>query len=621
MRIALIYPPPWKIPAPGELPDTAGDGPPDDYQPGDLDADFFQTPYGLFSLGAQALRAGHQVKVLNLSGFAWSKVEEVIAALDAELFAMSCWTSNRRGVALVAAEIKRVHPESHVLIGGPHATPLGREMLEHYPAIDTVSLGESEEQFMELVGRLERGDDPRGIHGTLYRDEQGVHAAPVRGSIHDLDALASPHEYFDTHIVMTSRGCPWQCTFCGAETTWGRGFRGQSVGYVLDALEKAVARLSVKMVQIKDDTFTTNKKRVLELCQGIRERKLSFLWSCDTRVDVLTDELLYEMRRAGCQRLSLGVETGSPTILANINKRITIQKIEAAAAMAKRVGIQVRFYMMLGNRGETAETFQETLEFLARVKPHQYIFSCLTIYPGTEDFQQAEREKWLDRELYFSQNFQEFKVPFDASEDVTEMLNAWFAKNKGLQDFYREGIAEYREILSHLGDHHAAHLDLAGAYYRSGQLELAEQHVRRALELGTPVPGLALNYLACIAFLKGDLSGMQDHFLAAARLDPQHLVLIENVQAARAWFKADGPKRGLPLHLVGKHDFQLFERTAQPALPGPLPEDYAAWNSPAAPAAVSDPSRPRGGLEGLHGSVVDRQRQPINFRSRRLPVL
>lgn len=617
MRIALIYPPPWKIPGPGEAPDASGDGPPSDYQPGDLDADFFQTPYGLFSLAAQALRAGHQVKVLNLSGFAWSKVEEVVASLDAELFAMSCWTSNRRGVALTAAEIKRVHPESHVLIGGPHATPLGREMLEHYPAIDTVSLGESEEQFMELIERLSNGQGTLGIRGTLYRGDTGVEAAPPRASIEDLDSLATPHQYFDTHIVMTSRGCPWQCTFCGAETTWGRGFRGQSVPYVLDALEKAVARLSVKMVQIKDDTFTTNRKRVIELCRGIRERELSFLWSCDTRVDVLSDELLLEMRLAGCQRLSLGVETGSPTILKEINKRITLDKIEQAAAMAKRVGIQVRFYMMLGNRGETAETFQETLDFLSRVKPHQYIFSCLTIYPGTEDFQQAEREKWLDRKVYFEQDFQEFKVPFDATEEVTELLNGWFAENKGLQDYYREGVAEYQAILEHLGDYHAAHLDLGGAYFRENRLDLAEKHVRRALELGTPVPGLALNYLACIAFLQGDITGMQDHFMAAARLDPQHLVLIENVQATRAWFKADGPKRGLPLHLVGKHDFQLFERTQQPALPGPLPEDYATWDA----ATDSSHARPIGGIDGVHGSVVDRQRQPINFRGRRLPVV
>jgi hypothetical protein len=112
---------------------------------------------------------------------------------------------------------------------------------------------------------------------------------------------------------------------------------------------------------------------------------------------------------------------------------------------------------------------------------------------------------------------------------------------------------------------------------------------------------------------------MQDHFLAAARLDPQHLVLIENVQAARAWFKAEGPKRGLPLNLVGRHDFQLFERTVQPALPGPLPENYAAWDD--GDAAVRLPERERPEIAGVHGSVVDRQRQPINFRSRRLPVV
>ena len=273
--------------------------------------------------------------------------------------------------------------------------------------------------------------------------------------------------------------------------------------------------------------------------------------------------------------------------------------------------------MMLGNRGETMDTFQETLEFLERVKPHQYIFSCLTIYPGTEDFQQAERERWLDREVYFSGDFQEFKVPFDASDETTERLNSWFADNKGLQDYYREGVSEFQAILAHIGDHHAAHMDLAGAYFREGQLDLAEQHVRRALELGTPVPGLALNYLACIAYLQGNLTGMQDHFMSAARLDPQHLVLIENVQAARAWFKADGPRLGLPLHLVGKHDFQLFERTLQPALPGPLPEDYALWDAPTASPSEAE----REPVDSLHGSVVDRQRQPINFRSRRLPVV
>jgi radical SAM superfamily enzyme YgiQ (UPF0313 family) len=401
VRIALIYPPPWKLAASGEPP-PAEDGPPREYREGDLDADFYQTPYGLFSIGAQAIRAGHSVKIVNLSAFAWSRVEEAIAALDADLFGMSCWTANRRGVRLVADLIKRRHPKAHVVVGGPHATPLGPELLARYTSVDTVCVGESDATFLELVSRLESGQDTRGIAGTVYRDGERVVEAPERKNMPDLDALASPQDYFDTHILMTSRGCPWSCTFCGAESSWGRGFRANSTDYVIRAMKNVTRRLPVKMLQIKDDTFTTHKKRVLELCRKIRESGLSFFWSCDTRVDLLTDELLREMRLAGCQRLSLGVESGSQKILDLIQKKITVAEILESTALAKSYGIKVRYYMMLGNRGDTRETFEETLRFLDRARPHEYVFSCLSVYPGTKDFRDAEAAGWLDRSVYFT---------------------------------------------------------------------------------------------------------------------------------------------------------------------------------------------------------------------------
>jgi anaerobic magnesium-protoporphyrin IX monomethyl ester cyclase len=594
MKIALLYPPPWKLDAPGESIDYGRQGPPDGYQEGDLDPDFHQIPYGLLSLGAQALHAGYPTKVMNLSGFAWSRVEQVIAALDADLFGMSCWTSNRRGVAYVAELIKRHHPRAHVVIGGPHATPLAKEMLAHHAAIDSVVAGEGDATFLELAARLERALPTAGIAGTWYRDGTAIREAPERPSIRNLDDLSSPHHWFDTQIVMTSRGCPWQCTFCGAETSWGRGFRGQSVGYVLDALEQAVGRASVKMIQIKDDTFTTNKKRVIELCRGIRERKLELVWSCDTRVDVLSDELLREMRLAGCQRLSLGVESGSPQILKAIDKKITVDQILESTALAKKYGIQVRFYMMLGNRGETAETFRQTLDFLERARPHQYIFSCLSIYPGTIDFHDAERQGRLDRELYFTETFQELKMPFDASEADTALMNEWFQQNKGIRELHRPSVEECRGVLERLGDLHTAELDLAGAYFRERRFDQAEAHARRALELGHPLPGLVLNTLACIAFRRGDVAGMQELFLQAARRDPQHWVLIENVQRVRAWLSEGGPDRELPLELTAHHEFALLERNLQPSLPGPLPDDFAEWKPverPQPPARPLDASK------------------------------
>jgi anaerobic magnesium-protoporphyrin IX monomethyl ester cyclase len=588
MRIVLIYPPPWKIPLPGEEPDPT-DGPPADYRDGDLDADFHQTPYGLFSLGAQAMRAGHAVKIFNLSAFSWAKTEEALRSLDADVFGMSCWTANRRGVALVARLLRKVHPKAHIVVGGPHATPLAKEMLAHYPEIDTVVTGEGDVTFLELIQRLETGVSTSGMAGTVFRAGSRIERGPERPSVPDLDSLACPHDYFSTHIVMTSRGCPWQCTFCGAETTWGRGFRGQSVGYVLDAIESALARLPVKMLQIKDDTFTTNKKRVLEICRGIRARKLEFFWSCDTRVDVLSDELLREMRLAGCQRLSLGVESGSPTVLRNIQKKITVDKIIESTDLAKKYGVQVRYYMMLGNRGETRETFEETLRFLERAKPHQYLFSCLSIYPGTLDFDAAEKSGWLDREVYFSGDFQELKTPFDASPEDTKLFIDWFSKNKGLRDTYRPNIAECHAILERLGEYHAAHMDLGGAYLENGEMDLAEHHVRRALELGYPVPGLAYNALACIAASRRDVAAVEENLRQALRRDPQHFVVAKNAETFHSFLLRGGAQSDLPLELTAGHDFQLFERTAQPTLPGPLPENFADWSDPASGGVL--PSR------------------------------
>jgi anaerobic magnesium-protoporphyrin IX monomethyl ester cyclase len=584
-KLALLYPPPWKMPGPGELAPGPGEGPPEGYQDGDLDADFFQIPYGLLQLGAEARRAGHPTKVLNLSAFPWSRVESVIAGLDADVFGMSCWTANRRGVAMATRAIKRLHPKAVVVIGGPHATPLARDALRHWPEVDLVVRGEGDLTMLDLLQRVEQGAPLSGIPGTAYRDGDEPKLGPDRKSVDQLDTLASVHDHFTTHIAMTSRGCPWACTFCGAETSWGRGFRSQSIGRVVDDLEKAIARAPVKMVQIKDDTFTTNKKRVLALCREILARGLRFVWSCDTRVDLLTDELLREMRLAGCQRLSLGVESGSQRVLDAIDKKITVAEIEESTRLAKRWGIKVRYYMMLGNRADTAETFRETLAFLERAQPHEYLFSCLSFYPGTPDFHVAEDTGRLDRNVYFTDDFQELKAPFDASDEDLAVMDAWWRDHKGLRTMHRETAAEYRDILERLGDHAPAHMDLAGALLAEGDPAGAAEHAKKALELGYPLPGLALNLLACAAQEQKQLGVMMDALTRAAKEDPQHWILIRNVNAARAWFKDGGPASGRPLVLEERHDFQLLERTAQPTLPGPLPPDWSVWDAPSAEGA------------------------------------
>jgi len=246
---------------------------------------------------------------------------------------------------------------------------------------------------------------------------------------------------------------------------------------------------------------------------------------------------------------------------------------------------------MVGNRGETRETFAETLAFLERARPHQYIFAALSVYSGTPDYDLACEAGWLDPELYFERDFQELKTTFDASDEDTDFFRDWFQRNKGLHEPWREGTDECRAILGRLGDHAPAHMDLGGALYREGNLDEAEVHVRRALELGYPLPGLALNYLACIAARRGDFETMKERFAEATKRDPQHWVLTSNVHAVRRWLAQDGQQKDLPLELDAKHEFQLLERAAQPTLPGPLADDFAVWSPPPPP-----PERPIGSL-------------------------
>ena len=287
------------------------------------------------------------------------------------------------------------------------------------------------------------------------------------------------------------------------------------------------------------------------------------------------------MRLAGCERLSLGVESGSQAILDAIDKKITPDEIIASTELAKKYGIKVRYYMMVGNRGETRATFDETLRLLERAKPHQYIFAALSVYPGTRDYDLACEAGWLDPEFYFESDFQELKTTFDASDEDTAFFRDWFNAHKGLHEPYREGVAEYRAILGRLGDHAPAHMDLSSACFREGQLDEAEVHARRALELGYPLPGLALNTLACVAARRGDLPAMNALLAEASQRDPQHWVLEKNLRAVR---------EGRLGELDVRSEFQLLERPAQPTLPGPLPADFAVWGPSPAP-----PSRPIGG--------------------------
>lgn len=569
MRVVLLYPPPWKIAAEGQAPYPPGEGPPPGVDPDAVDSgDFLQAPYGLLSLAAQAERDGQAVSVFNLADFPWPEVEALISRLPGDLFGLSCLTVNRRGTAMLARLIREVHPAAHIVVGGPHVTALPRETLGHVPAFDTVVVGEGEETFGELTRRLAAGGSTRGLSGTAWRENGEVRLAPRRPRIRDLDRLADPARRFPLHILLTSRGCPNRCTFCCSRLMWGARVTFHSVGHVLDTLEWAVNHDNRRTVAIKDDTFTVNRRRVLAVCEGIRRRRLDLVWSCDTRADRVDADLLHAMRRAGCVRISFGVESASETIRKNIRKRISLERLLAATRAARNEGIEVRYYMMVGNRGETMETFEQSLALIEHARPDQFVFSQLHLYPGTEEFEIFQRRGLVSPEMFFDRDFFCLTGFAGRGEDEPAIRDR-LQRLCGLRRCRTDSVGDCRARLARHPDRPLAHADLCRALLREGDPDGAEHHLDQARALGYGLPGLALNLEAAVAAARGDLDGARRRLERAARFFP-HDIVLENLDRMERSL-ADGAGRpGTGLALDAGDGFESQSAFRQPEFPGPV---------------------------------------------------
>lgn len=579
MRIVLLYAPPWKIARNGDPIYPPEEGPPDNVDPAAAaEGDFIQAPYGLLSLAAQALRSGLSVQTVNASNFTWPDIEILIRRLNADLFGLSCMTENRRGVAMVARLIRNIHPGSHIVVGGPHVTALPIETLRHVRAIDTVVVGEGEDTFLDIIRCLRENRPVQDIPGTAWRTSNGFRIGPPRARIADLDTLAPPSDYFDLHTLLTSRGCPMQCTFCSSKMMWGKKVRFHSAAYVLNMLETAVNRRGQRILSIKDDTFTADRPRALAICKGIRKRRLEFIWSCDTRADYLDEALLSEMRQSGCARISMGVESASTAILRNINKRLSLERLFNVTRAAKKYGIQTRYYMMAGNRGETLETFHQSLDFITRAKPNQFVFSQLHLYPGTEEFDIFMRHGLVSPEMFFTRNF--FCLTCFAGNKENEIrIRKSLSTISGVQNCWRYSVADYRAALTRMPELHLLHVDLCRAYLQEGNSEAAEQHLRRAIELGFFLPGIIHNLYACIAAARMDIERTRFHLYEALAVHP-HQVVIENIERFEFWLNSSDTQNNTPLNLTPGDGFESTIICRQPECPDSFFADDNLARSP-----------------------------------------
>ncbi len=371
------------------------------------DYDIKVPPIGLYYIGARLIEEGHSCEILNLYDMQGRQreIQEAVSSRQPDLIGISILHANRWGGIDIARIAKTTAPDLPIVFGGPGATFLWRHLLTHFPEIDYIVTGEGEKCMSDMIELLQEGrrDAISSLPGVACRvDGQCIKNDPAP-FIEELDSLPDPSRHFSFQHVISSRGCPWNCAFCGSPRIWKRRVRFHSPNYFVSQLQRLHKKGSINFFYVSDDTFTLNKQRVIDICQLILEKKLEINWAAISRVNHVDEEILYWMRKAGCMQISFGVESGSKKIRKALNKELTNKQIKEAFDMASSYGIMPRAYFIYGSPGENKKTIKESIRLIERIRPLSAIFYILDIFPGTalyDDFKKrtgADDDIWLNR--------------------------------------------------------------------------------------------------------------------------------------------------------------------------------------------------------------------------------
>lgn len=290
---------------------------------------------------------------------------------------------------------------------GPHVTKLTENSFRRCPELDFILLGEPEITFQELILALENQKDLSTIKGLAFKKEDEIKINSPRPFVENLDELPIPRQdllpinkYVFPFIasnftfVITSRGCPYPCTFCRQPIMWEGKVRTRSVKNVMEELLQ-LKKMGINHIIFHSDTFTIKKDWIIQLCQEMIKEQLNISWGCNSRVDTVNKEMLQWMKKAGCWMIAYGIESGSSEILKKCKKEATVKQSIDAINWSHEIGIKNYGYFVIGLPGETKETIQETID-LAKMLPITFaIFHVASPYPGTEFYNQCVENNWL----------------------------------------------------------------------------------------------------------------------------------------------------------------------------------------------------------------------------------
>lgn len=396
-------------------------------------------PIGL-SYVAAVLEKSHTVSVIDAPTEGWKNLEEAsgntyrVGLSDKQIAEkLKQWKPDVVGIEIpfsgwsrtafaVASTAKSVCKDVVIYLDGQHPSAMPKECLSN-PNADFVVVGERENTVLELVNGLEQGlEDFSKLKGLGFVKNGKLVLTAQRPVIEDLDSLPFPARHLlpmDVYnevvrenplrgeickpmtIMITSRGCPFNCVFCSNCIVWGKRWRGRSPENVVDEIEHVVKTYGIEQIDFYDDNMTLDRKRMEGICDLIVNRGVRVEWFTPNgiRADTLDEDLLRKMKRAGCKKIRLAPESGVQRVVNEvIEKNLDLKSVQQAVVAAKKVGIGVGLFFVIGLIGETKADIEETIRFayrLRRLGADSFIFSIAAPIYGTELYEKAKRGGFL----------------------------------------------------------------------------------------------------------------------------------------------------------------------------------------------------------------------------------
>lgn len=335
----------------------------------------------------------------------------------------------------IAKIIKGISQDIKIVFGGIHSTFTYKELLSQNDCIDFVVLFEGELTMAELCRAIESNQNLSKINGIAYKNKNGdIIATEVREKIENLDSLPMPARYKIPFLdypentrgfMVTSRGCPFSCAFCSTSAFNGTKIRYHSVDRVIQEIKELKYRYNVDTIVFGDDTFTMDRQRTIEICEGILKEGLNIKWGCDTRADLVDQELLNIMVKAGCYTIFFGIEAVGNDSLKSIGKKLTIEQIKQAIEWTKNAGCQVIESFIIGLPYQTYDEIHKISKFIRETNPNEILFNMMIIYPGTRMYTEPEKFgiKWMNYD-------------WSKSEQTTPMLETEWMSPEDMRKAY-----------------------------------------------------------------------------------------------------------------------------------------------------------------------------------------